>query len=118
MTEALLRSPDRSQALQLVAELAQRTAGADVAAVFLRDETGTLVVEAIAGVVADNLIGTGMPAGESALQTVLASGQPLVLDEEAMRQGSSGLELFEDGWPDLGHLPCCRSAPLARWRGS
>ena len=104
VTEALLRSPERSQALQLVAELAQRTADADVAAVFLRDETGTLVVEAIAGVVADNLIGTGVPSGESALQTVLTSGQPLVLDEEALRQGSSGLELFEDGWPDLRAL--------------
>ncbi len=70
----------------------------------LRDEAGTLVVEAIAGVAADNLVGTGVPTGASALQTVLTSGEPLVLDEEALRQGSSGLELFEDGWPELRSL--------------
>jgi signal transduction histidine kinase len=103
-TEALLRSPEMHGTLRLVAELAQRTADADAAAVLLRDETGALVVEAIAGETADNLVGTSVTSGESAMQTVLMSGQPLVLDEEALRHGGTGLELFEEGWPDLRSL--------------
>ena len=104
VTGALLRGPERSQTLLLVAELARDTADADVAAVLLRDEAGALVVEATAGVVVDNLVGTTVPTGPPALQTVLTSGQPLVLDEDALLQGGSGLETFEEGWPELRSL--------------
>jgi signal transduction histidine kinase len=104
VTGALLRGPDRSQALLLVAERALETADADVAAVLLRDESGALVVEATAGVVVDNLVGTDVPVGTSALQAVLTSGQPSVLDEDTLLQGGSGLELFEEGWPELRSL--------------
>ena len=104
VTGALLRGPERSQTLLLVAELTRDTADADVAAVLLRDEAGALVVEATAGVVVDNLVGTTVPTGPPALQTVLTSGQPLVLDEDALLQGGSGLETFEEGWPELRSL--------------
>jgi signal transduction histidine kinase len=104
VTEALLRGPERSQALLLVAERAQETADADVAAVLLRDETGALVVEATAGVVVDNLVGSNVPTGDSTLQTVLTSGQPVLLDEDALLQGRSGPEPFDEGWPELRSL--------------
>ena len=104
VTGALLRGPERSQALLLVAERAQDTAEADVSAVLLRDEAGALVVEATAGVAVDNLVGTNVPTGASPLQTVLTGGQPLVLDEDTLLQGDSGLETFEESWPELRSL--------------
>jgi signal transduction histidine kinase len=105
VTGALLRGPDRPQALALVAELAQETAEADVAAVLLRDEAGDLVVEATAGGEVDNLVGNNVPTERtSAVQTVLTSGLPLVLDEDTLLQSGSGLEIFREEWPQLRSL--------------
>ncbi len=86
MSQALLSGRDRREALGMLVERARHAAGAQLAAVALRGEEDSLVVEAAIGLDthAGALVGT--PLTEPHWLAVLESGEPLLL---LSREGES-----------------------------
>ena len=68
--------------LQAIVEAARAIFGAAAASVFLYDdERGELVFEAVAGEGSDELVGRRFPAGTGIAGSVLATRQPLVVEQ-------------------------------------
>jgi signal transduction histidine kinase len=76
ITKALLGEVERQVALQLVADRARDVAGADVAAVLLRDEdSDDLLVTVVSGTPAEKLLGLAVPAGAGLVGSVMSTGE-------------------------------------------
>jgi len=68
--------------LQAIVDTARAIFGAAAASVFLHDEErGDLVFEAVSGAGSDELVGRRFPAGTGIAGSVLATGQPLVVEQ-------------------------------------
>lgn len=78
----LLGGQPGDRVLQAVADRARRLAGADVATIVLPDASSTrLVIEVVAGVGAEVLVGIAFPRDASLSGEVMRTGQSLVLDD-------------------------------------
>jgi GAF domain-containing protein len=79
---ALLASEEQHQALlQAVADTARAIFGAAATSIFLLDdESGELVFEAISGVGSGELVGRRFPAGTGIAGSVLATGEPVIVE--------------------------------------
>lgn len=78
-------SPSEAQhraLLQAIVDTARAIFGAAAASVFLHDEErGDLVFEAVSGAGSEELVGQRFPAGTGIAGSVLATGQPLVVEQ-------------------------------------
>ncbi|HEX2418011.1 MAG TPA: GAF domain-containing protein [Micromonosporaceae bacterium] len=84
ITEVLLGEVDQAQALELVAQRARETAGADLAMVLLRDERSLehLVIEvAVADVDTSPLAGTRVTMNDDVLAAVITERQHAVVED-------------------------------------
>ncbi len=118
ITAALLGDVNREQALQLVADRAREVAGADVAAVLLRqEETNDLAVSVISGPHGVALPGTVVPAGRGLVGAVMQTGDRIVsLDPLRDPRYDEGGFIAALTWPEMGpmmDLPLCMSNTLA-----
>ncbi|GAA1030933.1 hypothetical protein GCM10009557_24610 [Virgisporangium ochraceum] len=98
--------------LQSIVEVARRVFGAAAASIFLVDpDTGELVFEAVAGEGEHHLLGTRLPAGTGVAGWVVASGQPMIVDDV------SGLTQFAHQVAEsTGYVPgSIMAAPLMRY---
>jgi GAF domain-containing protein len=87
--------------LQAIVETARAIFGAAAASIFLLDdERQELVFEAVAGAGAGELVGRRFPAGGGIAGSVLATGEPVVLDD-VRRDPRFGREAAES----TGHVP-------------
>lgn len=117
ITTSLLADSNREQSLQLVADRARDTAGADVAAVLLREDgTDDLVVNVISGSHGDALPGTIVPAGQGLVGFVMQSGERVLASDPTQdpRYDQSGF-IASLAWPDMGPtmgLPLCMANTL------
>jgi signal transduction protein with GAF and PtsI domain len=67
--------------LQSIVEVARLVFGAAAASVFLLDDTGDLVFEAVSGEGEEHLIGSRFPSGTGIAGWVATYGQPLLVDD-------------------------------------
>jgi signal transduction histidine kinase len=118
ITAALLGDVNREQALQLVADRAREVAGADVAAVLLREEeTDDLIVSVISGSQGSALPGTVVPAGQGLVGVVMQTGERIVTADPIHdpRYDDGGF-IAALAWPEMGptmDLPLCMDNTLA-----
>jgi signal transduction histidine kinase len=118
ITAALLGDVNREQALQLVADRAREVAGADVAAVLLREEeTDDLIVSVISGSQGNALPGTVVPAGQGLVGVVMQTGERIVTADPIHdpRYDEGGF-IGALAWPEMGptmDLPLCMDNSLA-----
>jgi two-component system, NarL family, sensor histidine kinase DevS len=118
ITAALLGDVNREQALQLVADRAREVAGADVAAVLLREEeTDDLIVSVISGSQGSALPGTVVPAGQGLVGVVMQTGERIVTADPIHdpRYDEGGF-IGALAWPEMGptmDLPLCMDNTLA-----
>jgi signal transduction histidine kinase len=102
ITAALLGEVRREEALALVADRARGAAGADVAAVLLRDEGGRLLVEVTTGPVPPDLPGTKVATEGTVAGQALDSGQAVVMEQASPDERLAGLGFSSaEGWPVL-----------------
>jgi signal transduction histidine kinase len=102
ISEAFLGKVDRTDALRLVARKTREVSGCDVAAVFLEDDAGHLVIEVVEGVDDAASVGMRMPVREGALLSgVLHSGEPVVVEDLAKESSSGATDLPEEIVDDL-----------------
>jgi signal transduction histidine kinase len=118
ITAALLGDVNREQALQLVADRAREVAGADVAAVLLREgETDDLIVSVISGVQGSALPGTIVPAGQGLVGVVMQTGERIVTADPLRHpRYDEGGFIGALAWPEMGptmDLPLCMDNTLA-----
>jgi len=105
ITAALLGPVERVRALQLVADRARDTAGADRTAVLLRQPGDRLMVEVVSGLPEHDSIGTAIPIEETLAGEVVATGRPRVVEDLADRsQISARSAALPAGWPPDGAL--------------
>jgi signal transduction histidine kinase len=101
ITEMLLGTVDRTQALRLVATRARELMEAEVAAILLPGPSPSgFTVEAVAGADPASAAELGLPLHHEHAATVVRTGEPLVLDEA---HGDSPPPPVE-GWPLLGAM--------------
>jgi signal transduction histidine kinase len=101
ITEMLLGTVDRTQALRLVATRARDLMEAEVAAILLPGPSPSgFTVEAVAGADPASAAELGLPLHHEHAATVVRTGEPLVLDEA---HGDSPPPPVE-GWPLLGAM--------------
>ncbi|GAA1244961.1 sensor histidine kinase [Oryzihumus leptocrescens] len=90
ITNALLGTLDRTEALQLVARSVRSSAGADFAAVVVPEADGELRIAAADGLEGELMVGRPVPADGSATGTALLSGEPVVLEDLRSATGLAG----------------------------
>ena len=90
ITNALLGTLDRTEALQLVARSVRSSAGADFAAVVVPEADGELRIAAADGLEGELMVGRPVPADGSATGTALVSGEPVVLEDLRTAAGMAG----------------------------
>jgi len=90
ITNALLGTLDRTEALQLVARSVRSSAGADFAAVVVPGADGELCIAAADGLEGELMVGRPVPADGSATGTALVSGEPVVLEDLRTAAGMAG----------------------------
>ncbi|HET6686012.1 MAG TPA: GAF domain-containing protein [Jiangellaceae bacterium] len=101
ITEMLLGTVDRTQALRLVAARARELMEAEVAAILLPGPSPSgFTVEAVAGADPGSAAELGLPLHHEHAATVVRTGKPLVLDEAHGDSPPSPVE----GWPLLGAM--------------
>jgi signal transduction histidine kinase len=101
ITEMLLGTVDRTQALRLVATRARDLMNAEVAAILLPGPSPSgFTVEAVAGADPGSAAELGLPLHHEHAATVVRTGEPLVLDEAHGDSPPSPVE----GWPLLGAM--------------
>jgi GAF domain-containing protein len=84
MTEPSVPQPPTDELLHSVVAVARAIFGAAAAAVFLLDrEADTLTFTAVSGVGEDNLVGSTFPARFGVVGWVVASGEPIEVDDLA-----------------------------------
>ncbi len=94
-------NPLHRELLQAIVETARAIFASTAASVFLLDQsTGELVFEAVAGEGSADLVGRRFPARTGVAGSVLATGQPLVIDDVA-RDRRFGREAAES----TGYVP-------------
>jgi signal transduction histidine kinase len=105
ITAALLGQVQRDKALELVADRAREVAGADSAAVLLRDEDGHLAVEVLAGHVAREPVESLQLSARSAAAPVLDEGRTVLVQGPDIAAGLDDLGLVTTaGDGRLAHL--------------
>lgn len=101
ITEMLLGTVDRTQALRLVATRARDLMNAEVAAIVLPGPSPSgFTVEAVAGADPGSAAELGLPLHHEHAATVVRTGEPMVLDEAHGDSPPSPVE----GWPLLGAM--------------
>lgn len=96
--------------LQSVVEVARLVFGAAAASVFLLDDAGDLVFEAVSGEGEEHLLGSRFPSGTGIAGWVAAYGQPVLVDDVA-----KNAQFSQEAAESTGYVPdSILAAPLIR----